>query len=358
MRRALLVSACVLAVALVAVLVGGAVLAARFNGSIKRSDLLGLARATQGSDIHGPLNFLLVGSNFRTWAPANGERADTIMIVHVTADMKKAYLVSVPRDLYTTIKPYTATGYEGSTEKIDAALNFGGMPLLSQTVSDVTGVRFNGAIETRFSGFENAVQALGGITLCVDVETESVHIGHTADGKFAAPYTNTGGHPIPVPGVTPQVYHPGCQHMAAWQALDYVRQRELLPNGDYDRQRFEQQFIFAVLKQTLSAGTLANPIKLDQTLQAIASGMNIDTNGVAPLDYLLALRNISANSLVGLRAPSHPQTIGDTDYVVADPGLPALWQAIQNDTLGQWAAANPSMVNPLDGTTHPPAHNG
>jgi hypothetical protein len=43
-----------------------------------------------------------------------------------------------------------------------------------------------------------------------------------------------------------------------WQVLDYVRQRELLPNGDYDRRRHQQQFLMAVLKQTASAGTLTD----------------------------------------------------------------------------------------------------
>jgi LCP family protein required for cell wall assembly len=358
-RQALAVSVAVLCVLAGLGAVGAVVIANRFNSAIHRGNLLGDARATPGTDVHGPLmhgplNFLLIGSNYRTEDPSNGERADTIMIVHVPRDMSRAYLVSVPRDLYYTIKPYAPTHFKGSTEKIDAALNYGGMPLMAQTVSELTGVKFDGAIEARFDGFTKAVEALGGVDMCVDEKTVSVHVGHTRNGKYAKPYSNTGAQPIPVPGVTPQVYYPGCQHLAPWQALDYVRQRELLPNGDYDRQRHQQQFLMAVLKQTASAGTLSDPIKLDRVLHAIGQALTIDTNGTQVTDFAYALKGIKAESLVGVKAPSHPEMIGGTSYVVGEPDLPDLWKAIGDDTLDTYAATHPNQVNPLHTGTAPP----
>jgi LCP family protein required for cell wall assembly len=327
---------------------GVMLLANRLNNAVQLGNLLGNARARPGAD-SGPLNFLLIGSNWRTEDPSNGERADSIMVVHVPRDMSRAYLVSVPRDLYTTIKPYPPTGYQGSTEKIDAALNYGGMPLMAQTVADLTGLRFNGAVESRFDGFTKAVQALGGVNMCVDEKTVSVHIGKDRNGKFAAPYTNTDADPVPVPGVTPQVYYPGCQHLAPWQALDYVRQRELLPGGDYDRQRHQQQFIMAVLKQTASAGTLTDPIKLNQVIHDIGQALTVDTNGTSITDFIVAMHGIKADSLIGLKPPSHPEMIGDTSYVIGDPGMPDVWKAIRDDHLDAYTAAHPDLVNPLHG---------
>ncbi|HKT05521.1 MAG TPA: LCP family protein [Rugosimonospora sp.] len=327
-------------------LIGIRLLARAATSSITQANILGGARATPGTHLRGPLNFLLIGSNYRDWAPTNGERADSLMVVHVPAGMNRAYFVSIPRDLYYPIKPYPPTHFKGSTEKIDAALNYGGMPLMAQTIADLTGLTFNGAVETRFDGFEKAVQTLGGITICVDVKTVSVHIGHDRNGRFAAPYTNTGGHPVKVPGVTPQVYYPGCQHLAAWQALDYVRQRELLPNGDYDRQRHQQQFIVAVLKQLVSAGTLTDPIKLDRAVHDIGSGLTVDTNGTPILDFVYALKDIRPESIVGLRTPSHPQP-RPPYYIVGDAGINDLWQALRDDTLDAFAAAHPQLVNKL-----------
>jgi len=49
------------------------------------------------------------------------------------------------------------------------------------------------------------------------------------------------------------VYNQGCRHLQPWEALDYVRQRENLPLGDYDRQRHQQQFMDAVFKQLATA---------------------------------------------------------------------------------------------------------
>ncbi|GAA5185817.1 hypothetical protein GCM10023322_30710 [Rugosimonospora acidiphila] len=319
----------------------------RLNRTVVPGNLLGTARAPRGVK-HGPLNYLLIGSNWRDDNPGNGERADSIMIVHIPRGTKSAYLVSVPRDLYYTIKPYSPTGFEGSTEKIDAALNYGGMPLMSQTVADLTGLKFNGAVEARFDGFKKAVTVLGGVNMCVDEKVVSVHVGRDASGHFAAPYTNLTGTPQPVPGVTPQVYHPGCQHLAAWQALDYVRQRELLPGGDYDRQRHQQQFMMAVLKQTASTHTMSNPIKLDRVVHDIGRSMTTDTNGVPVTNLALMMRGIKASSLVGLRTPSHPEMVDDTSYVMADDDAQGLWQALRDDKLQAFAKSHPDMVNPLN----------
>jgi LCP family protein required for cell wall assembly len=345
--KALMVFALVLCALVVVLFAGGLFAMNRLNHAVVPGDLLGTARAPRGIK-HGPLNYLLIGSNWRDDDPGNGERADSIIIVHIPRGMKRAYLISVPRDLYHTIKPYPKTGFPGSTQKIDAALNYGGMPLMSQTVADLTGITFNGAVVARFDGFKKAVTALGGVNMCVDEETVSVHIGHDANGHYAAPYTNLDGTPQPVPGVTPQIYHKGCQHLAPWQALDYVRQRELLPGGDYDRQRHQQQFIMAVLKQTASAGTLSNPVKADRVVHDIGQATTMDTNGVSVTDLVLTMRRIKADSLVGLRTPSHPDMIDGTSYVMADHDAPALWKALREDKLHDFATNHPDMVNPLD----------
>jgi LCP family protein required for cell wall assembly len=343
----LIVSALVLCALVVALFAGGLFAINQPGHAVASANLLGTARAPRGVK-HGPLNYLLIGSNWRDDNPGNGERADSIIIVHIPRGMKRAYLISVPRDLYYTIKPYPKTGFEGSTQKIDAALNYGGMPLMSQTVADLTGVTFNGAVVARFDGFKKAVTALGGVNMCVDEETISVHIGRDANGHYAAPYTNLDGTPQPVPGVTPQIYYKGCQHLAPWQALDYVRQRELLPGGDYDRQRHQQQFIMAVLKQTASAGTLKNPFKTNRVVHDIEQATTMDTNGVSVTDLIIALRGIKASSLVGLRTPSHPDEVDGTSYVMADDDAPALWKALREDKLQDFATHHPDMVNPLN----------
>jgi LCP family protein required for cell wall assembly len=301
----------------------------RYDHSLPKADLLDPGARAQPANarhltIQGPLNFLLLGSDARAGDPIDGQRSDTIMILHIPATMDRAYLLSIPRDLRVHIPADETTGFKGSTEKINGGFNYGGggvggYRLVSKTLTELTGIRFDGAAIVDFDAFRSVVHMLGGVDMCVDQETKSIHTGIT--------------------------YHIGCQHLPAWQALDFVRQRELLPDGDYDRQRHQQQFLRAILQEARDQGLERNPVKLDQFIRSIAGSLVVDTNGVPVPDLAFALRNIAASSIVGIRLPSHPEMIGGISYVLADPEAPGLYQAVLGDTLDAWVTDNPSWVN-------------
>ncbi len=105
-----------------AVAAGGAFLVHRFESAFNRDNLIAPgARADQHGSVTGPLNFLLIGSDYRTWSPGAGQRSDTIIVAHVTANLDHVYLVSVPRDLMVAIPPDPTHNYAGATTKINAA---------------------------------------------------------------------------------------------------------------------------------------------------------------------------------------------------------------------------------------------
>jgi LCP family protein required for cell wall assembly len=174
----------------------------------------------------GPLNYLLIGSDLRESNPGAGQRSDSIVIVQVNRTLTGAHLISIPRDLMVEIPAHegesgTAEGSEfpGSEEKINAAFDYGGggsggVRLLSATLTQLTGMRFDGAAVIDFGGFQQAIDALGGVTLCVENPVRSIH----TDRMFVA----------------------GCQVMDGAAALDFSRQRYGLPDGDYDRQKHQQ----------------------------------------------------------------------------------------------------------------------
>src|SRR5262249_42074080 len=146
---------------------------------------------------------------------------------------------------------------------------------------------------------------------------------------------------------TGHLFMPGCQTLSAKQTLDYLRQRETLKNGDFDRQRHQQQFLKAIFEKTLANGVATNPIKLDQVIHAVGTSLTIDTNGV-PLDQLVfSLRNIEPSKVVGIRVPSYTQTINKIDYVIAQSQAQSLFDATYSDNLGQWVQQNPTWVNSL-----------
>jgi LCP family protein required for cell wall assembly len=331
------------------------VLAHRYDTAVRKDKLLAPeARTTdeaRHSDVFGPLNYLLLGSDARAWDPDLGQRSDTIIVLHIPATMDRAYLLSIPRDLRVHIPKFEATHFTGSYEKINGAFQYGGggsggVQLVSQTLTNLLGIRFDGAAVVDFDGFKKAVDLLGGVDLCVDVRTESHHIGYDKNGRFLLPYDGPDGEHRNRES-TPMVYEPGCQHFEALYALDYVRQRKSLPDGDYGRMRHQQQFLRALYDQAQAKNLTGNPVTFDRFIRAIGEALTIDTNGVAIDDLMYGLRGISPSRLTGLQVPSDPETIGAYSYIVPRPEAEDLFAALRADRLDAWVVENATWVNPI-----------
>ncbi len=304
--------------------VGLRMLTDRYDRAVVKEQLLDATARQDRTDLDGPLNYLLVGTDRWRSGDAADRRSDTILIVHVPAGGREAFLVSIPRDLLVAIP--AAPGYGGGQDKINAAYEYGGggLPgtrLLSATLARLTGIRFDGAALIDFSGFREVIDLLGGVRMCVDTEVRSIHTG--------------------------RVFTPGCQQMDGGTALDFVRQRYDLPGGDYDRQTHQQQLLRAVLERTSETSLRTNPVKLDQLIRAVGGSLTVDTNGVPLEDLVMALRNLPADALRGVQVPSSPQTIGQVSYVVLDNGGAGLFEAVRGRRVPEWARANPRWVTRL-----------
>jgi len=307
------------------------VLTARYSGAVHHGDLLAPnarsgAGGTQLTSLHGPLNYLLIGSDARKSNPSMGARSDTIIIVHIPATLDRAYMISIPRDLRVNIPADPTRNFYGRLDKINSSFQYGGggnggIQLLSTTLSQLTGIHFDGAAVINFSGFDQVVKELGGVHMCIDEQVRSIHTG--------------------------RLYTVGCRDLTASETLDYLRQRETLPGGDFDRQRHQQQFLKAIFTKAFANGLAQNPIKLDQIIRAVGSSLTIDTNGVALDQLVFTLRNVRPSSLVGIRLPASTQTIAGVSYVIANEQAQSLYDAIYDDTVGTWALNNPTWVNSI-----------
>jgi LCP family protein required for cell wall assembly len=325
----------------------------RYEAAVHRDTLIApqarpITEPQRMSSITGPLNFLLIGSDFRAGLPGDGQRADTIIIAHVPRTLDRAYLISIPRDLLVQIPPYPPNSYRGGQGKINGAFQFGGPQLLSATLTELIGIRFNGAAIVNFEGFKTAVDVLGGVYLCVDRPVTSNHLGVDRDGRILQLWADENGRIQGVPpGGRPYVFEEGCQRMNGMLALDYARLRYGLPGGDYDRQRHQQQFLKAVFQEATRDGLLSNPIKLDEFLRAVGSSLTVDTGEIGLADLVFGLRNVTPSRLVGVKVPSEPRTINGVSYVVALAEAQSLYQAIREDTLEEWITAHPSWAERL-----------
>jgi LCP family protein required for cell wall assembly len=348
---ALVAAGCVLVALSAGTIVAERLLVTAATSGIPRGNLLGNAgRGPEPTELHGPLNILLIGIDERPDQRASDpSRADSIIILHVPATHDRAYLVSIPRDAYVAVPGHRH-------DKINAAYAFGsqdgrgragGAQLLAATVKQLTGTGFDGAAIVNFGGFQKLVDALGGVTMCVDEETVSVHLGHDRYGRPAVPYNQFSGHPVAIRGVTPQVYHPGCQPFDGWHALDYVRQRELLPDADYGRQRHQQQFLRAVLDAALHRGLATDLGRLRQVIGAAGQALTLDTQGVGLDEWLFTLRNLRPATLVTIRTNGGQLAnlwLGGISYQRLTDDTMALLHAVAADTVDRFLATHPDWV--------------
>ncbi|MEW2428154.1 LCP family protein [Micromonospora sp. NPDC047644] len=339
-----------------AVLVSTEVLMARYEGSVGKADLFGDQAAgaqAKKSDIKGPLNILLVGIDPRTATAA--PLADSIMVLHVPASMDRAYLFSLPRDLYVRIPAFKKAEFPGETTKINAAMSFGsrvpganpdaarGFELLASTVQNVTGIkRFDAGAIINFTGFQKIVDAMGGVDMYIERDVKSEH--KQPDGKPRPGNTRGEGY------VGPQaIYKKGNRHLSGWQALDYVRQRypkNGVPDSDYGRQRHQQQFVKAMVGQAFSADVVSNPIKLDKVLRAAGQSLIFNGRGNSVVDFGLALKDIRPNTIEMIKLPGGGVFEGKK-YLGEQfqDGVPDFFTALHNEQLDPFLLEHPEFVN-------------
>jgi len=298
----------------------------RYESQVKHKDLLGdAAIPKQQQEQHfknGPINLLLLGSDSRDGEanPQNvtGERSDTIMMVHVSADRTKAAFVSIPRDSYVDI-PAGGT-WKGGKNKINAALAFGGTALAAKTITQLTGVQFDGAMLADFAGIRNMVDAVGGVNVCLD---------RTVKSSFSS-----------------KVWAQGCHDMGGAEAEEFMRQRKNLPDGDFGRMQDQQLVVKSIIQKISSNGLLTNPFQLDKLIMTAARTLTIDKT--LDLQQLaLAVKSVPYGAVQFAQVPhSNPdlKTAAGSSVELDAQKSAAMFAAIRSDTIDQWIASNPAST--------------
>ncbi len=316
--------------------------------------------------INGAKNILLIGVDSRPGQNPNDlVRADSIIILHIPAAHDRGFMVSVPRDLYADIPAYDngKHKYPGGHDKINAAFAYGGQgltgvearhqatALLAKTITNLSGITFDAAAIVDFDGFRQVVNVLGGVYMCVDERTISVHNGRDKNGNVVSPaYKFVNDVPTTViPGVTPVVYEKGCRHFEAWEALDYVRQRDKLQNGDsdYGRQRHQQQFLKAIFKEAVSTQVLTNYSKLSGVLKTVGNAMTLDDGNIPIEDWVFAMKGIGAGDLITIKTNDgqfQPVVYDNVTYESLNDDSKQLLQSVKSDTVEAFIAGHQSWV--------------
>jgi LCP family protein required for cell wall assembly len=244
-------------------------------------DSTGQGIAINGSSSIGAMNILVMGLESRTDYDGNtlpnslltamhagnasavsagevgAQDTDTLILVHIFAGGQKAVGFSIPRDDLVT---YPHSTFDGITQgKVDQAYDFAYNQSLGQTsassmsqdqrytlanqagqqfeidtVQSVTGVHVDHFVEVNLAGFFYLAQAFGGIEVCV-VPWSGNDGGNLAD--------SSSGWNAVADGYNLKKGGPQYLHLAADQALAFVRARDTLPGIDIGRTKRQQAVI-------------------------------------------------------------------------------------------------------------------
>lgn len=263
-----------------------------------------------------PINILMVGTDSRGATVQEAEagtpsdqRSDTMMLVHIPADRKNVYVVSIMRDLWVPIPGH-------GTAKINAALAFGGVPLMVQTVESLLHHRIDHVVFMDFEGFKGLTDTVGGVT--VDVKT-AFTAAQTSDYHFDA----------------------GPQTLNGDKALAYVRERYAFPDGDYQRVRDQQTFIKALVGKLASTQTLTNPVTIANAVNEVAPYLTVDSsfNSAAAASLAFELRDVRASDIVTFTLPTDGigwSTDGQSIVLFNAPATSALADALAKGQMQQY----------------------
>jgi LCP family protein required for cell wall assembly len=263
---------------------------------------------------------LLIGSDSRVneravaaGGSASDQRGDALVLIHLPADRKSVYGISIMRDLWVKIPGH-------GSAKVNAGLELGGLPLMTQTVETLLGRHIDHTVMLDFQGFAALTDALGG----VDVNVEQAFTS-TADDK---------------------VYFPaGVNRLNGLQALAFVRERHAFTDGDYQRVRNQQTFLKAVMAKMASEGRLADRDTVRKLIKTVLPHVTLDASfTVKSLENLaFTLRNTAPGRGVFFTLPTAGTGISpDGQSIVRqDPAATAaLSAALGSGKLAGYVAAH------------------
>jgi LCP family protein required for cell wall assembly len=307
-RRRRILVATATAAALVLVL-GGAWFWWTFGGLDRMPDSVGQAGAVApGTTI------LLVGSDPGLSAPGRSHRAgwrddlvrsDLVTLLHLTADHRALYVISLPADGVVDIPGL------GPGTLSDAATS-GGSRLVARTVEQLTGVRLDRLAVIDLDAIAEMVDLLGGVV--VDVPRQAC------------------GLPT------------GPRHLDGRAALAYVALQPCLPRKDLDRVQRQQSLLRALMRAAVDGGKVTQPLTMSRVLRAGARHLALEKGFSYPsmLGTLWSMRHLRTSDTTFLTVPVAAKplpTRNGSDYVLLDEQADRqLWTALRRDRLAEYVA--------------------
>ena len=174
----------------------------------------------------------------------------------VTPSTKQIQIVSIPRDTVVSMLPPDSSQY-GTYNRINSSFNSGADQLV-KTITANFGIPINHVVQVDFAGFQDAVNALGGIYLNFPYPAKDAYSGLN-------------------------ITTPGCQLLNGAQALAVARARHYeyysdgywQYDGTSDFGRIQRQDVF-IRSLITAAKSKVNPLTVNAFIGSIHEGVTID----------------------------------------------------------------------------------
>jgi LCP family protein required for cell wall assembly len=243
---------------------------------------------------------LTIGSD--AGAPRHGRggsmesgRADALQLVVLDTVKRRGAVLSFPRDSYVNIPGH-------GTNKINAAMSFGGPRLLVATFEQLTGLPIDYYALTSFDGLTDIVNKVGGVQVNVDMNLND---------RFAGAFLDKGR-----------------QELSGRQALAYARARKTLPGGDFDRSRHQGQILLGGLG-TFQRQVAKDPARVMTWLAAMRDEVRTDLHFPELLRLALVATRVPAANLRNVPVPSVAGSASGASVVRLLPGAYELFARLR-----------------------------
>lgn len=216
----------------------------------------------------GRTNILILGIAGGTHAGA--DLTDTIIVLSLDQKKHTGAFLSVPRDIWSdTLRDKINSAYHYGEEK----KNGGGVVLSKVVIEDVVGMPIHYVLLIDFSGFEEIINLVGGVT--VGVPQAFTDSEFPVTGKENDPCD---GDPLYRCRYETLTYEAGDQVMNGERALKYVRSRhaEGQEGSDFARSRRQQDVLVAVKEKLLTPRVYLSPTRLSELVGAFDQATETD----------------------------------------------------------------------------------
>ncbi|HYG92517.1 MAG TPA: LCP family protein [Nocardioides sp.] len=316
-----------------------------WNGNLDVIDVSGqLEDRPDKKDVEGPqepVNILVMGSDTREGAGNNidgltgdGERSDTTILLHLSANREFAYGISIPRD--TMVDRPTCYAEDGSEIPGDddtlwnVAFSVGGPACTIQQFEQLTDIRIDNYVVLDFQGFREMVDSLDGVEVCIPEEIYDPEHQITLEE--------------------------GTREVMGEEALSYVRVRYTVGDGsDPHRIRRQQAFMASMINKAISAGMLVRPDRMVSFLNAVTDSLQTDFENIGQLaDIGRSFQGIGLDRIKFVTTPWEPYP-ADPNRIQWTTQVGGLWDLVLNDQplSEEFAEDSISAADDVEGSDSP-----